>query len=48
AAGIDGLFMETHSDPANAFSDGPNQIPLEFLEDLLVNLVAVHHAAHGA
>ena len=48
ATGIDGLFMETHSDPANAYSDGPNQIPLEFLEDLLVNLVAVHHAAHGA
>jgi 2-dehydro-3-deoxyphosphooctonate aldolase (KDO 8-P synthase) len=48
ATGIDGLFMETHSDPANAFSDGPNQIPLEFLEDLIINLVAVHHAAHGA
>ncbi|MGB6223367.1 3-deoxy-8-phosphooctulonate synthase [Haloferula sp.] len=48
ATGLDGLFMETHSDPANAFSDGPNQIPLEFLEDLIVNLVAVHHAAHGA
>jgi 2-dehydro-3-deoxyphosphooctonate aldolase (KDO 8-P synthase) len=40
--------METHSDPENALSDGPNQIPLEFLEDLLVRLVAIHHAAHGA
>lgn len=48
ATGVDGVFMETHSDPANAFSDGPNQIPLEFLEDLLVRLVAIHHAAHGA
>ena len=48
ATGVDGLFMETHSDPANAMSDGPNQIPLEFLEDLLVRLIAVHHAAHGA
>jgi 2-dehydro-3-deoxyphosphooctonate aldolase (KDO 8-P synthase) len=48
ATGIDGIFMETHSDPENAFSDGPNQIPLEFLEDLLVRLVAIHHAAHGA
>ncbi|MCU0797345.1 MAG: 3-deoxy-8-phosphooctulonate synthase [Akkermansiaceae bacterium] len=48
ATGIDGLFMETHSDPANAMSDGPNQIPLEFLEDILVRLIAVHHAAHGA
>lgn len=47
ATGVDGVFLETHSDPANAFSDGPNQIPLEFLEDLLVRLVAIHHAAHG-
>lgn len=46
AAGVDGLFMEVHSDPANALSDGPNQIPLEFIEDLLVKLVAIHHAAH--
>ncbi len=48
ATGVEGVFMETHSDPANALSDGPNQIPLEFLEDLLVRLVAIHHAAHGA
>jgi 2-dehydro-3-deoxyphosphooctonate aldolase (KDO 8-P synthase) len=48
ATGVDGVFLETHSDPANAFSDGPNQIPLEFLEDLLVRLVSIHHAAHGA
>jgi 2-dehydro-3-deoxyphosphooctonate aldolase (KDO 8-P synthase) len=46
ATGVDGLFMEVHSDPANALSDGPNQIPLEFIEDLLVNLIAIHHAAH--
>jgi 2-dehydro-3-deoxyphosphooctonate aldolase (KDO 8-P synthase) len=46
ATGIDGLFMEVHSDPANAVSDGPNQIPLEFIEDLLVKLIAVHHASH--
>ena len=48
ATGVEGVFLETHSDPANAFSDGPNQIPLEVLEDLLVRLVAIHHAAHGA
>lgn len=48
ATGVDGLFLETHSDPANAFSDGPNQIPLEFLDDLIIRLVAIHHAAHGA
>jgi len=47
ATGVDGVFMETHSDPANAMSDGPNQIPLEFMEDLLVKLIAIHHAAHG-
>ena len=46
ATGVDGLFMEVHSDPPNAFSDGPNQIPLEFIEDLLIKLIAIHHAAH--
>jgi len=46
ATGIDGLFMEVHSDPANALSDGPNQIPLEFIEDLLVKLISIHHASH--
>ncbi|MGD7654584.1 MAG: 3-deoxy-8-phosphooctulonate synthase, partial [Verrucomicrobiales bacterium] len=46
ATGVDGLFMEVHSDPENALSDGPNQIPLEFLEDLLIKLIAIHHAAH--
>jgi 3-deoxy-D-manno-octulosonic acid (KDO) 8-phosphate synthase len=42
---LDGLFMEVHSEPANAMSDGPNQIPLEFIEDLLVKLLAFHHAS---
>ncbi len=46
ATGLDGLFMEVHSDPVNAMSDGPNQIPLEFIEDLLVKLLAIHHASH--
>jgi 2-dehydro-3-deoxyphosphooctonate aldolase (KDO 8-P synthase) len=46
ATGVVGLFMEVHSDPPNAMSDGPNQIPLEFIEDLLVKLTAIHHAAH--
>jgi 2-dehydro-3-deoxyphosphooctonate aldolase (KDO 8-P synthase) len=46
ATGIDGLFMEVNSDPANALSDGPNQIPLEFIEDLLIKLLAIHHASH--
>ncbi|MBM3862787.1 MAG: 3-deoxy-8-phosphooctulonate synthase [Verrucomicrobia bacterium] len=46
ATGVEGVFMETHPDPANALSDGPNQIPIEFIEDLLVKLIAIHHAAH--
>ncbi len=46
ATGVDGVFMEVHSDPANAKSDGPNQIPLEFAEDLLLKLIAIHHASH--
>ena len=40
--------METHSNPAAALSDGPNQIPLDLIEEILINLVAIHHAAHGA
>jgi 2-dehydro-3-deoxyphosphooctonate aldolase (KDO 8-P synthase) len=39
AAGIAGLFMETHPDPANAKSDGPNAWPLDRMESLLGTLV---------
>jgi 2-dehydro-3-deoxyphosphooctonate aldolase (KDO 8-P synthase) len=39
AAGISGLFMETHPDPANALSDGPNAWPLDRMEPLLQTLV---------
>ena len=35
AAGISGLFMETHPDPAKALSDGPNAFPLAHLKELL-------------
>lgn len=41
AAGISGLFMETHPDPANAKSDGPNAWPLDRMESLLTTLVAL-------
>ncbi|MDT0678287.1 3-deoxy-8-phosphooctulonate synthase [Autumnicola musiva] len=41
ATGVDGLFMETHFDPANAKSDGANMLDLEYLENLLSNLVAI-------
>ena len=39
AAGVSGLFMETHPDPANALSDGPNAWPLDRMESLLTTLV---------
>ncbi len=38
AAGVAGLFMETHPDPAHALSDGPNAWPLDKLEGLLETL----------
>ncbi len=38
---VDGLFIETHFDPANAKSDGANMLHLDHLENLLTNLVAV-------
>ena len=41
AAGISGLFMETHPDPDNAMSDGPNSWPLDRLEALLARLLAI-------
>ena len=39
ASGVSGLFMETHPDPANALSDGPNAWPLDRMESLLTTLV---------
>ncbi len=41
AVGIGGLFMETHPDPANAMSDGPNAVPLKHMRALLEQLVAI-------
>jgi 2-dehydro-3-deoxyphosphooctonate aldolase (KDO 8-P synthase) len=41
AAGANGLFMETHPDPDNAPSDGPNMIPLKHLDDLVKRLVDI-------
>jgi len=41
ATGVDGLFIETHFDPANAKSDGANMLDLKYLEKLLSNLVAI-------
>jgi 2-dehydro-3-deoxyphosphooctonate aldolase (KDO 8-P synthase) len=41
AAGADGLFMETHPDPARAPSDGPNMMPLDRLDDLVLRAVDI-------
>lgn len=41
AAGVSGLFMETHPDPDNAFSDGPNALPLKDFEPLVAKLQAI-------
>ncbi|WP_157264458.1 3-deoxy-8-phosphooctulonate synthase [Azohydromonas aeria] len=41
AVGISGLFMETHPDPANALSDGPNAVPLKHMRALLEQLLAL-------
>jgi 2-dehydro-3-deoxyphosphooctonate aldolase (KDO 8-P synthase) len=42
AAGCDGIFIETHYDPSQALSDGPNQIPLRDLARLLEKLKRIH------
>jgi len=44
AVGADGLFIETHPDPANAKSDGANMLNLALLEDLLIKLVRIRQA----
>ena len=47
AAGIDGLFLEVHDDPANAKSDGANALDLKLLQPLLERLLAIHSATCG-
>jgi len=47
AAGVDGVFMEVHENPARALSDGPNAYPLKRLKALLTRLLKVRSAAHG-
>ena len=38
---VDGLFIETHFDPANAKSDGANMLHLDYFENLMKKLVAI-------
>ncbi len=47
AVGCAGLFIETHEDPDNAPSDGPNMVPLNELGPLLTRLRAIEAAAQG-
>jgi 2-dehydro-3-deoxyphosphooctonate aldolase (KDO 8-P synthase) len=44
AAGVDGIFLETHPNPSEAKSDGANMLPLDKLEDLLITLVRIRKA----
>jgi 2-dehydro-3-deoxyphosphooctonate aldolase (KDO 8-P synthase) len=47
AVGVGGLFLETHPDPAQALSDGPNAVPLDQLDALVERLLRLAQAAHG-
>lgn len=44
ASGCDGIFLETHPDPASAKSDGANMLHLDMLEKVLTNLVTIRQA----
>jgi 2-dehydro-3-deoxyphosphooctonate aldolase (KDO 8-P synthase) len=48
AAGIAGLFMETHPNPAQALSDGPNAVPLGRMKELLTTLVELDRVVKKA
>lgn len=47
AAGVDGLFMETHPEPSKAKSDGANMLPLSEVENLMRKLLKIHQAVHS-
>jgi len=47
AAGADGLFLETHPDPAHAISDGPSQIPLKEFPALVKSCLRIWRAARA-
>jgi len=47
AAGVDGIFLETHFDPAHAKSDGANMLDLSLLEKLLEDLVRIREAVNS-
>ncbi len=47
AVGVDGLFLETHPNPAEALSDKESQLPLSELERLIESVLEVHNAVKG-
>ena len=47
AVGVDGLFMESHQDPDNAPSDGPNMLPIDAMPDVLAALMRIDAAQRG-
>jgi 2-dehydro-3-deoxyphosphooctonate aldolase (KDO 8-P synthase) len=47
AAGVDGIFLETHPDPSSALSDGANMLPLSRLENLMKQLVQLRSVISG-
>lgn len=47
AVGVDGLFIETHPDPDQALSDGPNMVPLTHLRMLLEDLLALDEVSRS-
>jgi 2-dehydro-3-deoxyphosphooctonate aldolase (KDO 8-P synthase) len=47
AAGVDGVFVEVHEEPARALSDGPNALRLDRLAALWENLQAIHNLSGG-
>ena len=47
AAGVDGIFMEVHSNPDKALCDGPNSLKLDTIYELLTQLKSIHTIANG-
>ncbi len=47
AVGVDVIFLETHPDPDNAFSDGPNMVKLSDMEALLIKLKKIYEAVNN-
>ena len=48
AAGVDGIFMEVHSNPDKALCDGPNSLKLDTISELLSQLKSIHTIGNGA